>query len=122
MRVFRRLVGRESQIGRAELDKLAACSQTRQRESRICATDDHQVQLWWEMLEQIHHLIVDLAGINQVIVVEDEHDLVRKSAEVVEQQAKDGFNRRLRRIKKGERRRAYAWRRPVQRRYDVCPK
>jgi hypothetical protein len=86
-------------------------SQARRRDSRICATGDHQVQLWWEMLEQIHQLIVDLAGINQVIVVEDEHDLVWKSAEVVEQQATDGFNRRLRCGKDGQRRRPDAWRR-----------
>ena len=63
--VRRRLVGREPQIGGADLDELAAGAQASQRQRRVGAAGDHQVQLRREMVEQEGHAVVDLASVDR---------------------------------------------------------
>ena len=103
------LVGREAQVGGADLDELAARAQAGQRQRRIGAAGDHQVQLRREMVEQEGHPVVDVAGVDDVVVVEHQHDIVRDGAELVEQRGEDRFDRRrLRRLQERERARADA--------------
>ena len=74
--VRRGLVGREAQIGGADLDELAA-ARRRQRQRRVGAAGDHQVDLRGEVLQQDEgHRLVHLDGLDDVVVVEDQHDLV----------------------------------------------
>ena len=75
--VRRRLVVREPQIRGADLDELAARSQSSQRQRRLCPAGDHQVHLWREMVEQEGHSVLNLAVVDDVEVVEHERDLVR---------------------------------------------
>ena len=70
------LVGREPQIGGADLDEFAPCSQARQRQRRIGPAGDHQVQPRREMVEQEGHPIVDVTSVDDVVVVEDQHDII----------------------------------------------
>ena len=55
-----RLVGREAQVGGADLDQLAARPQPGQRQRRVGAAGDHQVQLRGQVLEQERHPVLDL--------------------------------------------------------------
>ena len=83
--VRRGLVGREAQVGGADLDQLAARSQPGQRQRGIGAAGDHQVQPRRQVLEQERHPVLHLARVDDVVVVEHQHDVVRDGAEVVEQ-------------------------------------
>ena len=71
------LVGREAQIGGADLDELAARAQASQRQRRIGAAGDHQVHLRGQMVQQERHPVVDVARVDHVVVVEHQHDVVR---------------------------------------------
>ena len=72
--VRRGLVGREAQIGGADLDQLAARSQPSQRQRRVGAAGDHQVELWGEVLQQEGDAVVHVARLDDVVVVEHQHD------------------------------------------------
>ena len=71
------LVRREAQIGRADLDQFAARPQASQRQRRIGAGGDHQVDPRREVLQEERHAALDVAGVDQVVVVEHQHDVVR---------------------------------------------
>ena len=88
------LVRREAQIGGADLDELAPRPQAGQRQRRIGAGDDHQVDLWGQVLQQERHPVVDVVCIDHVVVVEHQHDVVRHRAELVEQRREDRLDRR----------------------------
>ena len=75
--VRRGLVGREAQVGGADLDELATRPQPRQRQRRVGAAGDHQVQLRGQVLEQERHPVLDVARVDDVVVVEHQHDVVR---------------------------------------------
>ena len=83
--VGRGLLGGEAQVGGADLDQLAARPQPRQRQGRVGPAGDHQVQLRREVVEQEGHRVVDLARLDDVVVVEDQHDVPVDGAEVVEE-------------------------------------
>ena len=76
--VRRGLVGREAQVGGADLDQLAARSQPGQRQRRIGAAGDHQVQPRRQVVEQERHPLVDVARVDDVVVVEHQHDVARR--------------------------------------------
>ena len=101
--VRRSLVGREAQVGGADLDELAAPSQPRQRQRRVGAAGDHQVDLRGQVLQQERHPVLDVARVDDVVVVEHQHDIVRDGAELVEQRGEDRFDRRLGRLQERER-------------------
>ena len=96
--VRRSLVRREPQVGSADLDQLAACPQPGQRQRRVSTAGDHQVQPRRQVVEQERHRVLDLAGVDQVVVVEHQHDVAAGRAEVVEQRREHHLDRwRLRR-------------------------
>ena len=71
------LVGREAQVGGADLDELAPRPQAGQRQRRIGAGGDHQVDLWGQVLQQERHPVLDVLRVDHVVVVEHEHDVAR---------------------------------------------
>jgi hypothetical protein len=46
------------------------------------------------MFKQEHHAVLDVASVDDVVVVEHQHDIVRNGAELVEQRGEDRFDRR----------------------------
>ena len=102
--VLRCLVGREAQIGGADLDQLAPSSQPRHRQRRVGTAGEHEVQLRRQVLQQEGHPVLDLARLDEVVVVEQQHHLVRQGVEVVEQRGEDHLDRRrLGRLQERER-------------------
>ena len=119
--VRRGLGGREAQIGGAELDELAAPSQPRQRQRRVGAAGDHQVNLRRQVLQQEGHPVLHLARVDDVVVVEHQHDIVRDGVEVVKQSDKARLARRLGRLQERERTCRTRGRRRLQRGDKVRP-
>ena len=72
------LVGREAQVGGADLDQLAARPQPGQRQRRVGAAGDHQVQPRGQVVEQERHPLLDVARVDDVVVVEHQHDVARR--------------------------------------------
>ena len=116
------LVRREAQIGGADLDELAPRPQAGQRQRRIGAGGDHQVDLWGQVLQQERHPVIDVVRVDHVVVVEHQHDVVRHRAELVEQRGEDRLDRRrLGPLQKGQRTCADPRRRRLQRGDQVGP-
>jgi hypothetical protein len=80
-----RLVGGEAQVGGPDLDEVAPGPQPRKRQRRVGAAGDHQVQPGREMVEQELHAGLHVGRVDDVVVVEQQHDVSRRGAEVVEQ-------------------------------------
>ena len=103
--VRRRLVGGEAQVGGADLDELAARAQPRQRQRRIGAA--------WRSpggpaAAGARAGTPSRPGssrrVDDVVVVEHQHDVVRDRAELVEQRGEDRLDRRrLGRLQQRER-------------------
>ena len=55
-----RLIRGEAEVGAADLDELPAAAQPRQRQRRVGAGRDHQVQLVGQVVEQEGHRLVHL--------------------------------------------------------------
>ena len=70
------LLGREAQVGGAELDQLASGSQPGQRQRRVGSAGNDQVQPRRHMVEQERHPLLHLGRIDDVVVVEHQHDVV----------------------------------------------
>ena len=120
--VRRGLVGREAQVGGADLDQLAARPQPGQRQRGIGAAGDHQVQPRRQVVEQERHPLLHLGRVDDVVVVEHQHDVVGDGAEVVEQRGEHRLDRgRLRRLQERERARADLRRHRLQRGDQVGP-
>ena len=97
------LVRGEAQICRADLGEFAPRPQASQRQRWVGAGGDHHVDLLGQMLDQELHSVMDLVRVDQVEVVEHQHDVVRARAELVEQRREDRLDRRWpRRLKKGK--------------------
>ena len=86
--------GGEAQVGGAQLGQLAPGAQPGQGERRILAGGDHQVHPRRQVLEQEGEGIVDRFGIDRVVVVEDEDEIVREGGDLVEQGRQDRVGRR----------------------------
>ena len=71
------LRGREPQNGLAYLGQLAAGPQPRQRQRRVAAAGQHHAHPGRPVLDQERERLVHLLRADQVIIVEDKHDLVR---------------------------------------------
>ena len=84
----------EAQIGGAQLGQLASGAQSGQGQRGILAGGDDQVHLGRQVLDQEGQRIVDRLGVEDVVVVENEHDIARDGGDVVEQ----GRQRRLRSV------------------------
>src|SRR5438105_3113702 len=97
------LVGGETQIGGSKLSHFSAPAQATERQRRIDAASDHQVQLRWQVVQQKSHALVDRRCRDQVVVVEHQHDMLRKGANLIEhpgQHCLDG--KRLKRLQQRE--------------------
>lgn len=122
--VRRDLVVGEAQIGAADLDQLAARAHPGQRERRVGAAGDHQVQPRGEVLQQERQPVVYVARIDDVVVVEHQHDVVHEGAQGVEQLGEDRLDRWSGRPQERQRLRAEPARRsggPLQRGDQVRP-
>ena len=73
-----RLVGREPQVDRTDLGKLAPCPQAGQRESGIGSRGDHQVDVRRQVFQQERDPFVDLLRVDEVVDVKDEDRLGRR--------------------------------------------
>ena len=71
------LLAGEAQVGLAQLGQLAAGPQPGQRQRRVGAAGQHQPQLRREALQQDRQAVVDRWRLDQVVVVQDQHDLPR---------------------------------------------
>ena len=85
------LVRGEAEVGAAQLGQLASGAQSGQGQGWILAGGDDQVQLGRQVLDQEGQRIVHRLGVEDVVVVEHEHDIARDGGDVVEQ----GRQRRL---------------------------
>jgi len=75
--VRRGLIRGEAQLGRADLDQLAARPQSRQRQRGIGAAGDHHVQPRRQMVEQERHRVLHITRVDDVVVVKHQHDVCR---------------------------------------------
>src|ERR671915_1319014 len=58
---------------------------------RILTGGDDQVHPWWQMLDQKGEGIVNRSGINNVVVIEDENEIVREGGDFIEQGRQNRF-------------------------------
>ncbi len=73
------LVGREAQVGGADLDEFAARSQAGQRQRRIGARGDDEVHVWQAGAPAGTPCPTWIIGrVDRVVVVEHQHDVVRQ--------------------------------------------
>ena len=84
----------KTQVGGAQLGQLAPGAQAGQGQLWVLAGGDDQVHLRRQVLEQKGEGIVDRSGIDHVVVVKDEDEIVRDGGDFVEQGRQDRFGRR----------------------------
>ena len=92
-----RLVRREAQVGGAQLSQRFSSPQAGQRERRIRATRDQQVQLRRKVVEQERHGLVHWPCVDHVVVIEHEHDLPGCPRHVVDERSQRRLDRQGRR-------------------------
>ncbi len=88
------LGGGEPQVCRTDLDQFSTGAQPGDRERGIGTAGNHQVKLWRQVIEQERHTFLDLARLDQVVVVEHQHDVVSGRAEVIEERREYEVDRR----------------------------
>ena len=71
-----RFVGRKAQIGGAQLGQLAPRPQAGQRQRRVSAAGNGQMQLARQMVEQKGQGGMDRLDFNQVVIVEHQADIL----------------------------------------------
>ena len=91
-----RLIGREAQVGGADLDELAARSEAGEGQRGVGAGRDHQVELRRQVVEQERHPGLDLRVVDHVVVIEHQHDVIGRGAQAVEQRGQGGLDGRRR--------------------------
>ena len=92
--VRRRLLTSEPQLGRADLGQLAPHPPAGQRQRGISPAGDHHVQPRRQMIQQERHLVLHLARVDDMVVIQHQHDVTRGSAQVVEQNGQHRLDRR----------------------------
>jgi len=81
----RRLLVGEPQVGGAQLDQLARGTKPRQRQRRVAAAGDHQMQPRRQVAQQEGHAVVDRPRIQQVVVVDHQRKLRARRLQLAEQ-------------------------------------
>jgi hypothetical protein len=81
----RGLLGGEAQVGLAQLGQLAAGPQPGQRQGWVGAAGHHQPELRRDTLQQDSQAVVDRWLLDQVVVVQDQHDLPWPLDQLVDQ-------------------------------------
>ena len=87
----------------------SAGAEARQRQRRVLAAGDHQVQGRWQVVEQEGDRGVDVRGAHEVVVVQDQQTGGGQGGQVVDQLGDhDLGRRRLRGVEPGQRPRPQA--------------
>ena len=97
------LLAGEAQVGGADLDELAAGPQPRQGQRGVGAGADDQPQLRRQVVDEERHPGRDVGAVGEVVVVEDERDLARVHAQLVDHAGEHGLDRRLPGLQERER-------------------
>ena len=90
-----RLVDGEAEVGDAQLEQLAAASQSRQSERRVRARGDRDARRLRQVLDEERHRLVDLGRVDHVVVVERENGLAGQRVEVVDEARHCRFARQI---------------------------
>ena len=69
---LRRLRQRKAEFGSANLQELAPCPQSRQRQRRVRTRDNHKAQSR-HMLQEKRHCLVDTPAVDHMIIVKHQH-------------------------------------------------
>ena len=75
----------EAQVGGAQFRELTSDAQASQRERRILSGGDHQVHLRGQVLDQKGESIVNGFGINHMVIIKDEDEIVRDGCDFIKQ-------------------------------------
>jgi hypothetical protein len=75
----------EAQVGFAQFGQLPAGAQPRQRQRRVGAAGQHQPQRPWQVLQQQPQRGVHRRRLDQVVVVQHQHQLVGYAGQLVDQ-------------------------------------
>ena len=87
--VGRGLLGREAQVGGADLDELAPRAQPGERQARIGPRADHDLQVRWQVVDEEGEPVLHLGGVDDVVVVEDQDQFGSGGLEVRGEAADD---------------------------------
>ena len=92
LEIARRLVGQESKVARPDLDEPASRPETRERHGRIGARPDDDVCSYGKVIQEVPDLLVNGRGLDDVEVVEHEHDVRRERGERVQERGHRGID------------------------------
>ncbi len=84
--IARGLVGREPQVVRADLDQASVGAESWQRERRVLARDDDEVDEGWPLFDESTEQGMHGSRRDDVVVVEDEHERVVRRGDGVDQE------------------------------------
>lgn len=84
-----RLCRVEPQVGAPQLDQLAAHPQPPQPERRVHPRRQHEGDLWWAQLDQSLDAGVHADVVDEVVVVDHDHEAVHQGGELVDQGGHD---------------------------------
>jgi len=115
------LVRREAEVGVADLDEVTARPQTRQRQRRIRSGRDHDVHRGREVVEEEGKILDDVAALDHVEVVKDEHEVARPGRQLMEECPQRLLDLWWRAFERRERPIAQLRRRSPYRGHDVSP-
>jgi len=87
----------EPEVDGTQLGQFPARAQPRQWQRWITARTDHHSQLDWEPLQQLPNAFMDERCVDQMIVVENQHDLVGLCRECVDESSDQDCYRQGRR-------------------------
>ena len=92
------LCGGEAQVGGAHVDHLAAGAQAGEGQSWVLACGDDEVHVGWEVVEQKGDGIIHGRRVDDVVVVQHEHERIGLHGQGVDERGEDALGgRRLRR-------------------------
>ncbi len=112
----------EAQVGGTYLGQLASGSQPREGQRRVGPRGDDQAELGRQVVDQERHGLVDLGRVDDVVVVEHEHDVLVGAGEVVDDAGQHGGDGRTAgRLQECLRGRAQPGRRRAERGEHVGP-
>ena len=84
----------ETQVGGAQFSELTTDAQASQRERRILTGGDDQMHLRRQVFDEEGQCIVNRFGINYVVVVKDENEIIGDGSNFIEQGCQNRFDRR----------------------------
>ena len=119
--VGRHLREREAEVGRADLDELAAGPQPRQRQVGVGSRAQEHVDVRGQVLDEVGDVVRDRGRVGEVVVVQDEVDPAGDGLERVEERGDDRAGVRRRRLEQGQHPGADSGHCSVESRHDVGP-